>query len=405
MDTPFAVAAAEHGTTIRIFRTLDELESIHPLWVNWKTHRDSDISFCSEFVWQRAEFIRPHVIVIYKDGHPDAVLVGRVDTSKIELKIGFLKLATISLKTLSFAYGGVLGNASPQNCATFIRSIVDSLRAGEGRCAFLHCVAVDSSLYESARALPVFGCRDQIIRPEAHSTMKLAETSDKAFEGLSSGLRADLRRKSRKLLKDFPEQVVIRSIRSASELNEALDSIEEIAKKSYQRNLGVGFCNTPEMRKRLLFLANRGWLRVYLMTLKDVPCAFWIGTLYNGSFCSDYLSFDPQFGEYSPGMYLLTKMIEEFCKEGVEEIDFGPGNSRYKERFANSQVMESSIYIFPASIVGLTVNAGRTLTGSADKLARKILEKTTFMTRLKRSWRARLVKGAGPEEKQSEALK
>ena len=133
--------------------------------------------------------------------------------------------------------------------------------------------------------------------------------------------------------------------REPGELDDVIPQVEEIAKKTYQRGLGVGFQDTEEIRRRLRFCAEKGWLRVYVLHLGDLPCAFWIGTLYHGCFCSDYLAFDPNFGAYSPGTFLLMKVVEEFCGAGVKEIDFGPGEGRYKEQFGNLPSNEASIFV------------------------------------------------------------
>ena len=59
-----------------------------------------------------------------------------------------------------------------------------------------------------------------------------------------------------------------------------------------------------------MFLARAGWLRGYVLSLEGTPGAFWIGTLRNGVFVSDYLAFDPAFADYAPGIYLMVKAIE-----------------------------------------------------------------------------------------------
>ena len=55
---------------------------------------------------------------------------------------------------------------------------------------------------------------------------------------------------------------------------------------------------------------SEGWLRAYLLYLGDRPCAFWIGMLYNGPFVSEYMSYDPEFRQFSPGMVLIMRVIE-----------------------------------------------------------------------------------------------
>jgi hypothetical protein len=44
-----------------------------------------------------------------------------------------------------------------------------------------------------------------------------------------------------------------------------MEHAESIAEKSYQRGLGVGFANTPEVRKRLELESQKKWLRASIL--------------------------------------------------------------------------------------------------------------------------------------------
>jgi CelD/BcsL family acetyltransferase involved in cellulose biosynthesis len=133
-----------------------------------------------------------------------------------------------------------------------------------------------------------------------------------------------------------------------------------------------------------------GWLRAGVLYLKDRPCAFWIGNVYDGVFVSDFLAFDPEFRDSSPGSYLLIAMIEEFCKEGVQAVDFGFGPGEYKERFGNFQLRETSVFIFAPSAKGIALNAMRTVTVLVGNIVKKTLERTNLLPKIKRLWRNRL---------------
>ena len=49
---------------------------------------------------------------------------------------------------------------------------------------------------------------------------------------------------------------------------------EEVAKTTYQRGLGAGFQDGPEARRRLTFLAEKGWMHCSVLYLKDQPVAY-----------------------------------------------------------------------------------------------------------------------------------
>ena len=183
-----------------------------------------------------------------------------------------------------------------------------------------------------------------------------------------------------------------------SELDLLFADAEEIAKKTYQRGLGAGFAATPDVRKRLGLAAQKGWLRGYVLYIGDRPCAFWIGMLYEKTFVSEYLGYDPEFRQYSPGMFLIMNVIEGFCaqKNGdiVKELDFGLGHAEYKAALCTKVWLESSLYIFSPRPKGLILKAMRTSTRIVDEGLRTVLAKTSLVPKLKRAWRDRLAKRA-----------
>ena len=385
-----ATELSEVGTTVRVCRTVADIEEIRQIWAAWKGYRDSDIDFYLEFIRTRQEVLRPHVIVLSRGGRPDALLIGRLEKTRIDSKIGYLRLPGVPARILTFAYGGLRGNASDDNCIALVRSIMDSLRLGEADLAFLHKPGEDDLVYKKALSLPSFWCRDHLTKPESHHVMNLPETMEQVYQGFSHGLRGQLRRKQKKVLKEFDGLVKVACFRDTSDLDRVISEAEVIAKKTYQRGLGVGFEDTPAMRGRLNFCAQKGWLRAGMLYIGDRPCAFWIGTVYDGVFVSDFLAFDPEFRDYSLGSYLLIAMIEEFCKEGVKAVDFGFGPGEYKERFGNMQLQEASVHIFAPNFKGVTLNALRTVTVLVEDILKKMLQKTNLFPKIKRLWRDRV---------------
>jgi Acetyltransferase (GNAT) domain len=393
-----AACPAASAVEVRVARSVEDVEAIREVWSSWKGHRDSDIDFCLRFVWSRPEVIRPHVIVIYRAGHADAMLVGRLERSQMKSQIGYLHLPGISSRSLMFSYGGLLGNPSPENTKALVGSIVSVLRQGEADMAMLDHPTVGSPLYENVLLGCGFATRDHCVRPESHSVMALPASVEELYRSFSQGLRAEIRRKKKKLLADFGEGVVIRCYRAPEELESALPAVEDIARNTYQRGLGVGFQDTPQMRQRLSFCAEKGWLRIYVLAISGKPCAFWVGTLSNSVFVSDYNAYDPKFRDYSVGTYLLAEVVEDFCDEGVKAVDFGFGEAEYKSRFANVAHAEASLRIFAPKPRGVALNLVRTATGLMDDTLRKALERTDLLPKIRRFWRARLAKHVAAQD-------
>jgi CelD/BcsL family acetyltransferase involved in cellulose biosynthesis len=129
-----------------------------------------------------------------------------------------------------------------------------------------------------------------------------------------------------------------------------------------------------------------------VLYLDQHPCAFWIGSLHNGTFLSDYLAFDPDYAQYVPGTYLTLKVMEKLYEAdmgAVKRVDFGIGDAIYKERLANDHWDESLVYIFAPNPKGVGVNALRSAVGLVDGSARFLMRMTPLLNLVKRTWRTR----------------
>jgi CelD/BcsL family acetyltransferase involved in cellulose biosynthesis len=135
---------------------------------------------------------------------------------------------------------------------------------------------------------------------------------------------------------------------------------------------------------------RKRWLRCYVLYLADRPTGFWIGDINQGIFGSDYLGFDPEFEKYSPGMYLILKVIEGFCEgngEKVSGVDFAAGHTQHKEVLSSSVLTETSVYIFAESFKGLAINIVNTVALATDKALKQVLERTGFLQKVKKAFR------------------
>jgi len=390
-DSPcLEIPQAVRDLEVRVARSPEQIDEVRQAWSRLSQHRDSDIDFCAQIIWAREGVIRPHVIQVYRDGEPAVLLVGRLERHRMISKIGYLKLPGVAAQALAFPYGGLLGKASSEDCKEIVSSLLASLRDGEADLAILDHLPVGTPFHDYALQIPGFASRDCLAKPEVHYAMTLPMDIKEVYASLSSNHRSDLKRKSKKLLAEHQDKVEVRCYRSTDELEELIRNAEAIARKTYQRGLGVGFQDTDEIRKRLRLAAEKGWLRAYVLFLSGAPAAFWIGDLYRSIFCSDYLAFDPVFTPLSPGTYLLMKTVEEFCATGVGKIDFGFGEARYKEQFGNSPSNEATVLIFSPRAKGMLLNGMRTMTGLAENLVRKTLDRARLLPTLKKFWRSRL---------------
>lgn len=380
------------GVSVKILSAVTDLEAIREVWESWPGNRDSEMESYLGFLQSNPKTVRPHVLVVYRAGRPDAILVGRIDLGYISCRLGYLRL-NLPAKILCFVYGALRGNPSRENCDLMMSSVLQSLSDREADVAYMNFLREDSDLCRLAKRKPGLLARDHVRLTQPHFAATLPATVEEYYASLPTGIKGFNKARHKKLLKDFVGRLRIRCFRDPAEIDAMAHDVEQVARASYQRGLGVGFIDSPEMRERLRLMARNGWLRAYVLYLADRPCAFWIGDINRGVFGSDYIGYDNELARYSPGMFLTTKVIEGFCDgnpDGVTGIDFGPGNAQYKEVLSNQTWRETLVYVFAPTLKGISLNLVRTLIGGMDQTIKKALSSAGLLQKIKKGWRARM---------------
>ena len=377
--------------SVKVLRTLPELEKIRHEWQSWPGNRDSEMESYLTLVGTNPGTVCPHVLVVYREGKPDAILVGRIDKGQIRCRAGYFEMG-LGARIMRFGNGALRGNPSEESCELLVKEILFSLSMGEADAAHLSFLRRGSDLCRLSATKPGPLCRDYLRTPLIHFATALPGGPEEFYRGLSSGARWQAKSKQKKLLKAFGENIRIRCFREPAELENLIQDVEEVARKSYQRGLGVGFIDSPKVREQFRLKAQRGWLRAYVLYISDRPCSFWIGDVNQGTFGSDYLAYDAEFERYSPGMCLILKVIEGFCDEspqGINAVDFATGYAQYKEVLSNRKWEEEDVHIFAPTIKGVGLNLVRSFFVVIDQSGKKLLASTNLLQKLKKRWRAR----------------
>ncbi|MCK1424834.1 GNAT family N-acetyltransferase [Bradyrhizobium sp. 182] len=380
------------GCRIEILRTRREVESLREFWSGCNPGRDADLDFYLFITDIYPEALTPHVVVLYDRGDPIALLAGRLDVGRVRVKAGYFALPVPRTRILSFVHGGCLGQISDATAKLLVSSIIETLAGGEADVARFEHLDMDSPLIHCIHTQPSWPCSDHIIHPEIHRIRSASKEAASFMACLSKKERYNQRNRAAKLSEDF-RRVRIELFTGCDDVIRLMRDAESVARKSYQRGIGVGFSETPIIRSRLEFEATRGWLRAYILYLDGDPCAFWIGSLRNKVFLSDFLGFDPARAKYGPGLYLMMKVIEELFDNQpdgsrlAERIDFGIGDASYKERLSNSSRREQAIYIFAPRMTAVWLNFLRSSVGMMNRWARHLIAIVPWLGDLKRKWR------------------
>src|SRR5271157_3511930 len=292
VENQSAFVPASERLSIRVVRDYAGVEDIRPIWTSWQSNPNADIDFYLTVLRSRPEMFSPRILVLYRGDRPEAMLIGRIDHSLLEFKVGYKTLYKVPVRQLTLINGGRLGNLSLQNCEFLVREMMSALKREKIDLVFLNHVRADSALYQAVTRLPGFFSQGHFQTPVVHRTMLLPPTVEELYRGLSAKVRKNLKWQAKKLLNDFPNAIEIRTLGTVQEVDRLIQDVEQIAKKTYQRGLGVGFADGPELRQRILLEAERGWLRARILYIAGTPAAFWIGNLYGDTFHSNYMGYD-----------------------------------------------------------------------------------------------------------------
>src|SRR5690606_38896486 len=129
--------------------------------------------------------------------------------------------------------------------------------------------------------------------------------------------------------------------------------------RSYQLH-GRSVFRGSQLERELARLGlERDWYRAYVLSLGGRPAAFWTGYRYGGAFgWRGATGYDPAFGTYSPGTYVLVRLIETLSDDpAITLFDLGGGDVDYKPRFADRRWEEVDVRLLGPGLRPLGINA------------------------------------------------
>ena len=155
---------------------------------------------------------------------------------------------------------------------------------------------------------------------------------------LSANRRQQIRRYTRKLLQDHPDQVQFRRLQDQAEIAPALRQLVQLHKGRW----GEVGKSTPFLREdfftfhlRMAEAAhNKGWLRFYTLQVRDELIAAYYCFCYHGVIADYQSGFDPEWSAYRPGQVLLAYVVQKSIEEGAGLFDMLRGSHDYKSSWA-----------------------------------------------------------------------
>ncbi len=157
-------------------------------------------------------------------------------------------------------------------------------------------------------------------------------------------VKADLRRKKMRRLNSAMEERFSPRLQHLTSWDEIETELRGFAQAHIERFAATGRVSNLADPRRQQFLhelarlgTECGWLRLSCLRVGDKSVAWNYGFQFAGSWFWYQPTFDARLEEFSPGVYLLAKIIHEACEDpSTRVVDLGLGAEGYKERFANA---------------------------------------------------------------------
>lgn len=169
--------------------------------------------------------------------------------------------------------------------------------------------------------------------------IRLPNSIDTLIESLNPNFRKNLKKRLRKLEKDF-KAVELKSYKDFGTVDEAMNVFFNIHQKRWMSKGKTGVFASEVTRNFFVdiakIFAEKGWLALYFLTVNDEPIAARYGFAYNRKMYFCLSGFDPNYSDYAPGHIVNMKVIEKCIRDGFTECDFLHGGEPYKFYWTNN---------------------------------------------------------------------
>jgi CelD/BcsL family acetyltransferase involved in cellulose biosynthesis len=202
----------------------------------------------------------------------------------------------------------------------------------------------------------------------------LRSSYEEIFSGLSSKLRANIRRR-RKNLEEIGS-VSVERVTGGSNIREYLEVGYKIEKSGWKGEQGTAIAQkngTYGFYTRLADAASSSnYLSLYYLKLDNRAIAFHYGFTYGGVYYLLKPGYDETFKSYSPGVLLLEEVLKDCISRDLREFDFLGPNMRWKQDWTSKVRPHNWLFIFRNSSYG---NALYKAKFKLAPVARQVLER------------------------------
>ncbi|WP_019571937.1 GNAT family N-acetyltransferase [Thioalkalivibrio sp. ALMg3] len=197
-----------------------------------------------------------------------------------------------------------------------------------------------------------------VLQSGETDTRRLADlpgTFDAYLGSLPRKARQDIRRSERRFNEHFGQSARLDVLSRPEEITAFLDTVEPVSARTYQsRLLGLGVKRGHWIERMLQAAAERGYARCYGLFVDQKLVAWRVGFVFQGTYFSHHIGYDPDWSEWHPGIVLQARTLQDLCSLSptIQRVDMLHGDNAAKRKLSNQSRREGKFYLFPRNVRG-----------------------------------------------------
>jgi CelD/BcsL family acetyltransferase involved in cellulose biosynthesis len=201
---------------------------------------------------------------------------------------------------------------------------------------------------------------------------------------LAPKTRQTLKRKVRRLCKEFGDDAPWREYKTPAELRQFHHLARAVARKTYHERLFDA--GLPDATTYLDEAVGEGRsARGYLLLRRGTPVAYLYTPVDRGVALYMHLGYDPSQADWSPGAVLQYFALQQmFADAEIVRLDFGEGDGQHKATFATGHTLCADIYYFRPTASNLATIAAHLGVTAVDRSAAWLVDRLGVRSAVRR---------------------
>jgi CelD/BcsL family acetyltransferase involved in cellulose biosynthesis len=204
------------------------------------------------------------------------------------------------------------------------------------------------------RVLKTRACRHSIRDGMPAYVLPLPSSYGEYLKSRSAKFRNYLRRVEKRL--ESAGATDVREVRSASDLDEALDALLQVEQASWKHEHGSSIAAIDRQARFYTDFARgaqaAGRLHLQWMQIDSKPAAYNLGYVHGGRYHYLKTSFDRALGPLGPATFLRARLIESLIRRGLSEFDFPGEPYEWEAQWTDQVRWRRTLAVYRSTMVG-----------------------------------------------------